>query len=145
MIFYGTFCWGLRGEDLLLVTVDGTRRVWQHSVTHRTPHVMLALVGKRKRLPGSRAFLLPCVLETNSGLKPGLWVEGTLESMVAAGISRGYLFVCDDGNTPKLSDYAEALTRMLERVQAADSSLINQEIEVGDIFGTRVFPGSARA
>jgi hypothetical protein len=28
MVFYGTFCWGLRdGEDLFLITVDGTRRV----------------------------------------------------------------------------------------------------------------------
>ena len=137
LIFYGTFCWGLRGEDLLLITMCGTRRVWQHCVAHRTPHVMLALVGRRKRLPGSRAFLLPCVPETNTGLKPGLWVERMLTTMLMAGISRGYLLVRDDGQKPKLADYAEAFTRMLERVQAADTSLISQEIEVGDIYGIR--------
>jgi hypothetical protein len=57
--------------------------------------------------------------------------------MAAVGIPKGYLYVRDDGKRPKLSDYAVPFTRMLERVQAADTSLIAQEIEVGDIYGIR--------
>jgi hypothetical protein len=98
---------------------------------------MLALVGHCKRLPGSRAFLLPSVPETNTGLKRGLWVERMLATMMMAGSSRGYLLVRDNGKRPRLEDYAEAFTRMLERVQAADTSLISQEIKVGDIYGIR--------
>ena len=56
-IFLGTFCWGLRGEELLLVSVGGTRKVWSAVKAHRTKHVMLALVGVRKGLAGGRMFL----------------------------------------------------------------------------------------
>ena len=56
-----------------------------------------------------------------------------LDTMSEVGIPRGYLYVRDDGKRPKLSDYAVAFTRMLERVQADYTSLISQEIEVGDI------------
>ena len=72
MLFIVPFCWGLRGEELLLISLGACRQVWSHSQNHPIAHVMIALVGRRKRLVEERAFLLPCVPITKSGLEPAL-------------------------------------------------------------------------
>lgn len=45
MLFYGTFCWGLRGEELFLIAAGATRQVYPATLRHRTPHRMLGLIG----------------------------------------------------------------------------------------------------
>jgi len=135
VLFIVVFCWGLRGEEVFLISLGATRKVWEPSQEHATPHVMLALVGRRKRLIGTRAFLLPCVVETSSGLRPGVWLGRILEAFDEVGVGTGYLMYRDNGRDPRLSDYNEAFVDMLGGVQNRRPDLIHPDIDVSEDFG----------
>jgi hypothetical protein len=90
-IFIGVFCWGLRGEEIFLVTLGATRHVWKYCRHHPMDHIMLALVGRRKTFVGEHAFLLPCVYTTKSGLQPGRWMERIMGTFEIMGVTTGYL------------------------------------------------------
>jgi len=135
VLFIVVFCWGLRGEEIFLISLGATRQVWEASQAHQTPHVMLALVGRRKRLIGNRAFLLPCVVETASGLRPGVWLGRILEAFEEVGLLSGYLMTRSDGRDPRLSDYNEVFVDALSGVQVRCPDLIHAGIEVSEEFG----------
>ena len=141
VLFIVAFCWGLRGEELLLIALGATRQVWPHSQVHPTPHVMLALVGSRKRLTGDRAFLLPCVPITKSGLEPGKWLGRTLDIFERCGRVTGYLLIDEGGERPKLSRYSDIFVDYLSEVQSGATGLIPEELVVSKEYG---LPRSAR-
>jgi len=136
VLFLVVFCWGLRGEEIFLISLGATRKVWDPSQAHVTPHVMLALVGRRKRLIGNRAFLLPSVVETASGLRPGVWLGRIIEAFDEVGIVTGYLMNRENGRgDPRLSDYNEVFVEVLSGVQARRPDLIHAELDVSEEFG----------
>jgi len=135
VLFIVVFCWGLRGEEIFLISLGATRKVWDPSQAHGTPHVMLALVGRRKRLIGNRAFLLPSVVETASGLRPGVWLGRIIEAFDQVGIVTGYLMTREDGRDPRLHDYNEAFGDVLSEVQSRRPDLIHPDIDVSAEFG----------
>jgi len=135
VLFIVVYCWGLRGEEVFLISLGALRKVWGPSQSHVIPHVLLALVGRRKRLIGCRAFLLPCVLETASGLRPGLWLGRIIEAFEGLGLITGYVMVRDDGGDPRLSDYNQVFVECLMGVQARRPDLIHPDIDVAADFG----------
>jgi len=135
VLFILVFCWGLRGEEIFLISLGATRKVWEPSQTHGTPHVMLALVGRRKRLIGNRAFLLPSVVETSSGLQPGVWLGRIIEAFDEVGIVTGYLMTREDGKDPRLHDYNEVFVDALVGVQNRRPDLIHSDVDVSAEFG----------
>ena len=134
-IFVRVFCWGLRGEEMFLVDLGATRQVWKYCRKHPTDHIMVALVGRRKRFVGERAFLLPCVYTTKSGLHPGKWMERIMGTFESLGVTTGYLFFRNDGRRPQLRHYEEVFVDYLTRVQDAHPGLIPGELEVGCEYG----------
>ena len=134
-IFIGVFCWGLRGEEIFLVTLGATRQVWKYCRHHPTDHIMLALVGRRKKFVGERAFLLPCVYTTKSGLQPGRWMERIMGTFEIMGVITGYLFFQGNGRKPQLRHYDEVFVKYLTRVQDSHPGLIPGELEVGCEYG----------
>jgi len=135
VLFVVVFCWGLRGEEVFLISLGAIRKVWGPSQSHAIPHVMLGMVGRRKRLIGCRAFLLPCVVETASGLQPGLWLGRIIEAFESLGIITGYVMFRDDGGDPRLSDYNQVFVDCLLGVQARRPDLIHPDIDVAAEFG----------
>ena len=130
-IFIGVFCWGLRGEEMFLVDLGATRQVWKYCRHHPTDHIMLALVGRRKTFVGERAFLLPCVYTTKSGLQPGRWMERIMGTFEIMGVTTGYLFFQGDGRKPQLRHHDEVFVEYLTRGQVSHPGLIPGELEVG--------------
>jgi len=135
VLFIVVFCWGLRGEEIFLISLGATRKVWDPSQAHEIPHVMLALVGRRKRLIGNRAFLLPSVVRTFSGLEPGVWLGRILGALDEVGIITGYLMTREDGRDPRLHDYNDAFVDALNGVQNRRPDLIHPDIDVTADFG----------
>ena len=135
MIFLGTFCWGLRGEELLLISVGGTRKVWTAVHAHKISHVMLALMGTRKGLSGGRMFLLPASKVTRSGLQPGLWLARLLSVTSEIGRPFGYLLDRDDGRMPRLMDYEEQFMEVLLQVQVSAPGVIPSDLDVREAYG----------
>jgi len=136
VLFIVVFCWGLRGEEVFLISLGATRKVWDPSQAHEVSHVMLALVGRRKRLIGNRAFLLPSVVETASGLRPGVWLGRIIEAFEETGAITGYLMMREDGRDPRLSDYNEIFVEVLSGVQSRRPDLIHPpDIDVSADFG----------
>jgi len=135
VIFIVVYCWGLRGEEIFLISLGALRKVWDPSQSHATPHVMLGLVGRRKRLIGSRTFLLPSVVETASGLQPGIWLGRIIEAFEGLGLVSGYVMFRDDGGDPRLSDYSQVFVECLQGVQERRPDLIHPDIEVAEEFG----------
>jgi len=135
VMFIVVFCWGLRGEEMFLISLGALRKVWGPSQGHATPHVMLALVGRRKRLIGDRAFLIPCVVETASGLRPGIWLGRIIEVFEELGRVSGYLLSRDDGKDPRLHDYEQPFSEALLGVQTRRPDLIHPDIDVAADYG----------
>jgi len=135
VIFIVVFCWGLRGEEMFLISLGALRKVWDPSQAHATPHVMLALVGRRKRLIGDRAFLIPCAVVTASGLQPGVWLGRIIEAFEELGIVSGYLMSRDDGKDPRLHDYEQAFSETLAGVQSRRPDLIHPDVDVAADYG----------
>jgi len=135
VLFIVVYCWGLRGEEVFLISLGALRKVWGPSQHHVTPHVMLGMVGRRKRLIGCRAFLLPSVIETASGLRPGIWLGRIIEAFEGLGLITGYVMFRDDGGDPRLSDYNHVFVDCLLGVQARRPDLIHPDIEVAADFG----------
>jgi len=135
VLFIVVYSWGLRGEEVFLISLGALRKVWGPSQLHATHHVMLGMVGRRKRLIGCRAFLLPSVIETASGLRPGVWLGRIIEAFEGLGIITGYVMIRDDGGDPRLSDYNQVFVDCLHGVQARRPDLIHPDIDVAADFG----------
>ena len=109
--------------------------MWEASIQHPVAHCMLALVGRRKRLVGERVFLVPCVRETSSGLKPALWLGRMLDALADLGTYSGYMMSRDDGRKARLRDYETDFIKYLTEVQDGRPDLIPESVDVGDAYG----------
>jgi hypothetical protein len=67
---------GLRGEELPLMDLGGTRLNSARGKVHpKTTHGVVALLGRFKNEIGEKYHLMPVPMETNSGLKPMVWIN----------------------------------------------------------------------
>lgn len=100
-----TYCGGLRGEEVPLISLKGMLEYWEETRNHRNPHLVLALRGRFKGETDLRWHMLPQVEVTSSGIQIRVWWARLLGICVANGRRGGWVFARADGRRGKVADY----------------------------------------
>jgi hypothetical protein len=132
------FCCGLRGEEVPMMSLTGTRMYSEQGFMHRTtPHVVVALYGRFKNEIGNKYHLMPLVLETATGLKPGLWIRRMIDWYAAeqVPIIGGWVFLDKDNKRARPSYYEWDILSELEKIQEDHPDVIPQNINVYEDYG----------
>jgi hypothetical protein len=127
------FCCALRGEELPLMDLAGTRKHYHAGMSLTDPmkqHCVVALLGRFKTETGEKYHLMPLVLETASGLKPALWICRMVEWYEREGVTSGPVFRRDEGQRIRSGAYDFALGTRLSVIQLDRPDLINPSVEV---------------
>ena len=137
--FIGGYCGGLRGEEMVLLELEGTAASLKNlkkPPPGLPPHFDLVVSGltKGNRLSGAK-FKIPCVaLTQGSGLRPGRWA---LRHVLMERISKrknGRLFTMARPNG-KLFEFDDQFYGVLEAIQALHPELISPETDVRGDYG----------
>lgn len=131
------FCAGLRGEEMLIIELAGTRDSLEHleEGRHPIPYFLVPINGRTKlnRDAGAK-FWIPCAGTTRSGLEPGKWVMRHVSCLVASGRSGGFLFSFYPKMAGKLSQFEEHFYPLLEEVQRT-TDLIDKTLVIHEAYG----------
>lgn len=119
--YSGGYCTALRGEEMTIVELAGTRAslAHLHDDQEDTPYFALAIAGRTKmnRNQGAKVRI-PCAGETKgSGIKAGRWMERYVSDLAACGRTSGYLYTKRAGRRSYLADYQEDFFWPLEALQ----------------------------
>ena len=128
------FCCGMRGEEMMLIELAGTRNSLESMLdSHGYFKVVLSGRTKGNQVSGSK-FSFPCVNVTSgTGLNPGTWIKRLVEIRSKESYESGRLFY--RGVTPtKMSHYESDFFDVLYKVQA-NSDAISNQVEVADAYG----------
>lgn len=125
----------LRGEEVPLVEIKGTRRHWAQSSAHATPHIIIALLGRFKNEIGESYHLMPVVPSTPRGLEPKKWIERALEEWERRGVIRGYFFQNAQGERLPPSHFEPQFFDRLERVKSLRPDLIPPHTDIMQEYG----------
>ena len=98
------------------------------------PHVVLPLLGKFKGEHTVDHHMINVAHESVSGLEMRWWTDKLVEVCKAEGRTCGPAFAEPDGELASHADYNATFLEYLRRTQAS-TSLIERELEVGDMFG----------
>lgn len=79
----------LRGEEVPLTEMKGIHRHWNQGLSHSTPHITIALLGRFKNEIGESYHLMPVVTATPRGLEPKKWIERALSEWERHGRLQG--------------------------------------------------------
>ena len=96
-----SFCMALRGEEVPLVELAGTRKSMAAlKSTHLPPHFWQSISGRTKLNRDSGAtFKIPCVAVTEgTGVEAGKWLARHLRCVIRSGRTQGYLFSMREGS-----------------------------------------------
>lgn len=128
------FCCGMRGEEMLLLEIAGTRNSLE-TMAEDKPYFKIVLSGRTKgnQISGSK-FSFPCVNVTSgSGLNPGVWIRRLINIRSIETDDSGRIFY--RGIIPaKLSQYEADFYDVLYKVQARSEAIDNQ-VEIPETFG----------
>ena len=133
----GSFCTGLRGEEMLLIDLFGTRTSVEKTMGDGAsdPHFKFVIIGRTKGVQqDGKAFGIPCVkVTTGTGLRPGVWVKRLIDMKKVVGETHGKLFV-RRLRPAKMMEFEDDFYKVLERVQET-TDLISKEMCVRDEYG----------
>jgi hypothetical protein len=129
------FCGALLGEEVPMVDQFGIAKHWGAGGRHRTPHVIIALLGRFKSEIGERYHLIPLAAVTKSGLKVRAWVGRLLHEYRLMGITHGPLFRDSAGSPLKASEMEEDFFARLEKTQDEHPELIAKDVVISEEFG----------
>jgi len=128
------FCTGMRGEEMILIELAGTRNSLEHMVGNEG-HFKVVISGRTKgnQLSGSK-FSFPVVNNTSgTGLNPGTWIRRLIDIREEEGSSGGRLFY--RGTTPaKVHQYETDFFDILFKVQNS-STYISDSVDVAEVYG----------
>jgi hypothetical protein len=131
-----SFCCALRGEEAPLMSLTGTRLHLAEGEGHATmPHVVVALLGRFKTEISEKYHLMPLVLQTATGLEPGLWIRRMVEWYEDGGVRRGWVFRNKVGERAKAADYEWDILCELEHIQQESPDIVGVHVNVFDEFG----------
>ena len=119
------------------MSLCGVRRHLKRGLEHPTmPHVVVALLGRFKTEISQKYHLMPVVLETKSGLQPGLWIVRMVTWYEEEGIVRGWVFRnFKNGEPSRARDYEYDILTELENMQRKSPEIIDGTINVFEEFG----------
>jgi hypothetical protein len=113
-----------------------TAKHYQEGINHPAhPHVVMALRGRFKNKVGELEHLKPLAVETNSGLKVGVWFKRMMSWYEARGVTRGPVFRDYRGNRARAGRYELAILTELEWLQKVVDGLISPNVDVFEDFG----------
>jgi len=128
------FCCGMRGEEMLLLELAGTRNSLDAMLGNKE-YFKIVLSGRTKgnQISGSK-FSFPCVNVTSgTGLTPGIWMKRLVEIRMQETDNSGRIFF--RGTIPaRLSQYEPDFYDVLFKVQA-NSDAISNQVEIPDTYG----------
>jgi len=133
-----TYCASLRGYETPKIILTYLREFrCPDGRGPLPPHLGLPLAGRFK-LRGNmeQNLLLFIVAETQSGLKPLLWVDRLIGEMESRGRTTGWLFADEEGNQLRMTTFEEDIMGTLEDIQATPGlDLIPDGIDIRDAYG----------
>ena len=128
------FCCGLRGEEIMLIELAGTRNSFSH-FNGSKPYFKVMLSGRTKgnQLTGAKVTF-PCVERTNGNdLNPGIWMQRLVAIRDAEPDDSGRLFF--RRLVPgKVSEWECDFYSLLEAIQETTNS-IERSINVREAYG----------
>ena len=131
-----TYTSGLRGQETPLMDLHTTAKHYQEGINHPAhPHVVMALRGRFKNKVGELEHLKPLAVETNSGLKVGVWFKRMMSWYEARGVTRGPVFRDSRGNRARAGRYELAILTELDWLQKSIDGLISPNVDVFEDFG----------
>lgn len=127
------FCVSLRGEEVPLTSIKGLLDLWDDTLKHETPHIMLPLRGKFKGEDNPKWHLIPIADVTRSRIPTRRWVSRLLiRRCVEEGQTDGPLFAKVDGTPAVLSMYDPTFRRLLARGKEAKPEAFSAMTEIDD-------------
>ena len=128
------FCTGMRGEEMVLIELAGTRNSMEN-MTDDLGYFKVVISGRTKgnQLSGSK-FSFPCVnITKGTGLNPGTWIRRLIEIRNREDDTGGRLFF--RGKSPaKVYQYQTDFFDMLYKVQNV-SDFIKNDVDIGECYG----------
>jgi hypothetical protein len=129
VILVAGFCSGIRGEELLIVDLLGTKESLQHLGDTKHPHFKLELIGRLKGHGSEKRMQIPVVGVTEgTGLQPGKWVKRLTQVLTKSGQTTGKLLQ-RNLKPARLVEFQNDFYCYLEKVQAT-TDLISAELDV---------------
>jgi len=133
----GGFCTGLRGEEIPLIDLAGTRNSVEEGMgpDKPDPHFKFVIIGRTKGVQqDGHKFAIPCVATTQgTGLRPGIWIQRLLQVLQECKRTNGKLFV-RALKPAKMMEFENDFFEVLEKVQSS-TDLIPQSVEIRDEYG----------
>jgi len=128
------FCTGMRGEEMPLIELAGTRNSLDNKLKGEGYfNVVISGRTKGNQISGSK-FAFPCVNVTNgNGLNPGVWIRRLIDIRNVEDDRSGRLFF-QVVSPSKVSQYEADFFTLLYQVQAT-TELISNNVDVGDSYG----------
>ena len=129
------FCTGLRGEEMLMIELEGTAGMLRFLQDNDLPHFLLQIRGRTKssQMAGS-SFQMPCVAVTEgTQLQPGRWIQRLVGVLRRKGRRSGRLFQ-RNLRVPRLVEFEDDWFGVLEKIQR-DTDLIDNDFDIRDKAG----------
>jgi len=131
------YCAALRGEEVPMMDLKGAKTLFEMGINHpdeALQHVVIPLTGRFKNETGEMYHIIPVVLETASGLKPGIWMARMLDWFGKQGLSDGWVFRDQDRWQMRATDYDYEFCQRLAEIQMTKGELIQADIDVFDVY-----------
>ena len=128
------FCCGLRGEEMMLIELAGTRNSSNH-FNGTKPYFKLMLSGRTKgnQLTGGK-ISFPCIDTTEgNNLNPGVWVRRLVAIRDGENDDSGRLF-CRRLIPGRVSEWEYDFFSLLESIQNTTNTIENS-VEVREAYG----------
>jgi len=134
------YCAALRGEEVPMMDLVGTREFYDSGLKQEDAdlrHVVIPLSGRFKNEIGEMYHIIPLVLETASGLQPGIWVGRIIEWYERSRIDTGWVFRDEQGYPIRAMEYDYEFCQRLAEIQLIRKDLIQGDIDVFNVYSLR--------
>jgi hypothetical protein len=130
-----SFCLALRGEEVPLVDLKGTREYFEAGGAHSRPHVVVSLVGRFKLQLGLHTHIMPMVSKTRSGFAPRKWIGRVIACYESVGVTRGPMFRSTQEQRMKASEMEPKLFERLNAILEGKPHLMPGIEEIEETYG----------
>jgi hypothetical protein len=135
------YCGALRGEEVPLMDFEATKEFSGSGMEHPDEakrHSVIALHGRFKNELGEKCHLMPLVPVTDSGLKPGLWIQRMVDWYDETGVTRGPVFRNAAGARAKQTQFGYSIMSRLVKVSDLEPSLFpDKKVNIMTDYSTR--------
>ena len=133
VLMLAAFGAGLRGEEVLLISLDRLLTFWDESRLDKDSHIMLTLKGRFKGEVDERWHLVSISDATHSGLPFRKWMECVLHRRVnLQDQESGWLFQDRRGARRKFGQYDALYRALVDQVRERHPRLVLEAVQTDD-------------